>query len=62
MKYVNLKNGKTYEVVSFDAINATNAQDGQRMVVYIGEQANEIKKGVFVREYNEFMTKFVPER
>ena len=62
MEYVNLKNGKTYEVVTFNAINATNAQNGQKMVVYIGEQTNEIKKGVFVREYSEFMTKFVPKR
>jgi len=62
MEYVNLKNKKTYDVVSMEAINATNAQEGQKMVIYIGEQNNEIKKGIFVREYSEFMTKFVPKR
>ena len=63
MDYVHLKTGHIYDVVSLDTINATNAQDGQRMVAYIGEKKDGSgKKSVFVREYSEFMTKFAPKR
>lgn len=62
MKYRNLKNGKIYEVLSFDVINKTNEQDGQQMVVYIGDKDDGSgKKGIFVREINEFDRKFVKE-
>lgn len=62
MDYIHLKTGKIYDVVSLDVTNATNAQDGQRMVVYIGNLRNGSgKKGVFVREYEEFQKKFRPK-
>lgn len=49
--YKNKKTGKEYKVL-FTAINCTNAQDGQEMVVYLGEGK------IFVREINEFFEKF----
>ena len=59
MDYKNIKTGKIYDVVSEDTINATNAQDGQRMVAYIGDKMDgSQKKAVYVREYNEFHEKF----
>ena len=61
MDYINLKNGKTYDVVSTEIINATNAQDGQQMVAYIGEN-NSGKKVIYVRELKEFNEKFVLKR
>ena len=56
--YKHLKSGKLYEVISTETINATNINDGQIMVIYIGEKKDGSGKGVFVREYNEFMEKF----
>ena len=59
MDYKNIKTGKIYDVVSEDTINATNAQDGQRMVAYIGDKMDGSgKKAVYVREYDEFHEKF----
>lgn len=58
--YKNNKTGDLYEVIEF-AINATNAQDGQEMVIYKKffqkpqDLGNEQK---FVREKNEFFNKF----
>lgn len=49
----NLKNGNTYRVLETDIINHTNANDGQKMVMYIDE--NEI---IFVREQSEFFMTF----
>ena len=41
------------------AINATNAQDGQTVVIYIGERRDgSNKKTVYVRELTEFNKKF----
>jgi len=63
MDYVHLRTGNVYDVVSLDTINKTDGQDGQQMVAYIGEKKDGSgKRGIFVREYKEFMTKFVPKR
>ena len=51
--YKNNKTGDLYEVIEF-AINATNAQDGQEMVIY--KKVDKDQK--FVREKNEFFEKF----
>lgn len=56
--YRHLKSGRIYEAISLNAINATNEQDGQIMVIYIGEKKDGSGKGVFVREINQFMEKF----
>lgn len=59
MDYKHLKSGRIYDVLTLDAINATNDYDGKRMVIYIGERKDGSgKKGVFVREYDEFNEKF----
>ncbi|MDO5306092.1 MAG: hypothetical protein Q4E87_11005 [bacterium] len=52
MKYRNLKKGTVYEVLQTDVINCTNAQDGQRMVLYTNGELT------FCREENEFYQKF----
>jgi hypothetical protein len=52
LSYRNKKNQKLYTVLNLDIINCTNAVDGQRMVLYT------IDNKTFVREYDEFMTKF----
>ncbi len=62
MEYIHLKSKKIYDVVSLDVTNATNAQDGQRMVVYIGDKRDGSGKSIFVREFNEFNEKFVLKR
>ena len=59
MKYKNLKNGKIYEVVSWDVTNTTNDQDGQSMVLYIGDKKEGDGKAVYVRELREFESKFI---
>lgn len=53
--YIHNKTGNEYEVL-FDATNATNAQDGESMVVY---QNNKGQK--FARELSEFLNKFTPK-
>jgi hypothetical protein len=58
MKYKNIKNGKIYEVLSWDVTNATNEQDGQQMVLYLGQNIDG-KTKVYVRELWEFERKFV---
>jgi len=45
---------KVYKVVDV-AINATNASDGQVMIVYQNKSGD-----TFVREINEFQSKFEP--
>jgi len=57
--YKNRKNGKVYEILSFNIKNSTNLNDGQIMVLYIGELDNNTKKILCVREINEFHEKFV---
>jgi len=51
--YRNDKNKKLYVVLYTEATNATNAQDGQRMAVYMDRTGR-----VFCREYSEFVVKF----
>lgn len=50
----NKKNGKIYLVIDRDVVNATNSQDGQRMILYIDENGD-----YYVREFEEFYNKFV---
>ena len=59
LKYQNIKSGKLYTVLSFDIINATNKDDGERMVLYEGERKNSTDIAQFVRNYDEFMIKFI---
>ena len=49
----NKKNGKLYRILYYSVINATNAQDGQKMVVY-----ENMEGQIFVREQKEFYEKF----
>lgn len=53
MLYRNKKNGKLYSVIG-QAINCTNAQDGQRMVIYELPGCDF----TFVRCLYEFQEKF----
>jgi len=53
MNYKNKKNGSIYTALNYEIINATNAQDGEKMVLY-----TDNKGGLYVREYREFMMKF----
>ena len=56
MVFKNKKKGTLYKLIG-TAINCTNAQDGQIMLIYEPiEQTNEHL--VFVRERNEFYEKF----
>ena len=50
--FKHIKTGKIYNAVGC-AINATNANDGQTMVVYRNDDNN-----YFTREINEFKEKF----
>ena len=50
--YRNKKNGKLYTVTD-EAINATNAQDGQQMIAYRSSDGQ-----LYVREKAEFLAKF----
>ena len=60
MKYKNIKTGEIYSVISTDVINATNKNDGIRMVLYerIEKDDDSLTIIKFVREYNEFLEKF----
>jgi len=58
MEYLHIKSGRVYEVKFFGVINATNAQDGQEMVIYEGMKKDGSGKALFVREVNEFNDKF----
>jgi hypothetical protein len=58
MQYRHKKSGRIYEVISESIINATNDQDGQNMIMYIGEKKDGSGKGIFVRESSEFFDKF----
>lgn len=52
MTYIHKKTGKSYES-DMTVINATNAQDGQIMILYHDNSGN-----YFVREEHEFFEKF----
>jgi len=55
--YRNKKNGKMYTIHGV-MINATNANDGQVMIVYSPKQQSNL---TFCREYKEFFQKFEAE-
>lgn len=54
-KWKNKKNGKIYSIENDFIINATNAQDGQVMVLYRNDEGK-----LFVRDKAEFLLKFFP--
>jgi len=56
-KYRNKKTGKIYFLINNRIINATNANDGQIMVLYKNENGD-----LFVRERKEFLIKFEEEK
>lgn len=58
IKYRHKKSGRIYEVISMNIINATNKDDGLIMVLYEGEKKDGTGVGKFVRELNEFKSKF----
>ena len=47
------KTGNTYFVLSLEIVNATNSNDGQRMILYANSTGQ-----LFVRELEEFLCKF----
>lgn len=60
--WINNKNGKLYEVLNYNILNCTNAQDNEKMYLYqvynekvFNENNEEI---LFVRSENEFKLKF----
>lgn len=57
--YRHKKTGRIYQVADnnnlIEVINTTNAQDGQRMVMYLDPSKPNM---IFVREKNEFNKKF----
>lgn len=58
----NNKNGKLYEVLNYNILNCTNAQDGQKMYLYkvFSEEVLDSKgnERLFVRSEEEFKIKF----
>lgn len=56
--YVNRKTGNLYTVLKNNVVNATNANDGQRMVEYIAYADPIVAGKTFVREFDEFCDKF----
>jgi hypothetical protein len=54
--FVNIKTGKVYIVEWRGIINATNTNEGQRMILYTSEDTGQ----AYVREINEFNKKFMP--
>ncbi len=55
--WINNKNKREYQVIK-EAIDCTNERDGLIVVVYICKEA---KGKLFVREKEEFLTKFSPK-
>ena len=56
--YKNKKTGDLYELCpEVELINTTNAQDGQKMLMYASLDGEKI----FVREKEEFFSKFIKE-
>lgn len=56
-RYKNNKNGNMYVVIHPDITNCTNANDGQKMVLY-NKVDDRYGKEPYVRETNEFLQKF----
>ena len=54
-KFIHLKSGDTYEMIRDDVKNCTNANDKQIMVLYKRPEYPDL---IFVREKEEFYTKF----
>lgn len=54
--FINIKTGRIYSVNWRRIINATNANEGQRMILYTSEETGH----TYVREENEFNEKFRP--
>lgn len=55
-KYIHIKSGRTYQVITDKVINTTNAQDGQSMVLY-----STLDGAItYVREITEFIQEFKP--
>lgn len=55
--WINNKNRREYQVIK-EAIDCTNERDGLIVVVYICKEA---EGKLFVREKEEFLTKFSPK-
>lgn len=53
----NIKTGVLYEVVNDNVTNRTNANDGQKMILY-----KDVKGNPYVREEKEFHEKFKPAK
>lgn len=56
--YIHLKTGKPYLVMHRGIINATNAQDGQKMVLYTPYTKAHEHVAWYVRSEEEFHRKF----
>lgn len=55
----NNKTGTLYMVTAANVYNATNANDGQLLVLYIEQPKDEgHETRIFAREVNEFKSKF----
>lgn len=55
--WINNKNRREYQIIK-EAIDCTNERDGLIVVVYIYKEA---EGKLFVREKEEFLTKFSPK-
>ena len=51
------KSGRKY-LQLLKLTNATNTEDGQKMILYFGKYRDKFGWGFFVREANEFNNKF----
>lgn len=58
--YVHTKTGNKYLVIHRELVNSTNAQDGQRMVLYTAQNTDQGHGPWYVREEAEFDLKFTP--
>ena len=58
--YVHLKTGHLYLVIHRGLTNATNAQNGQKMVLYTPYTKDRDHVPWYVREESEFDAKFRP--
>lgn len=56
--YVHKKTGNLYLVIHRGLVNATNAQDGQKMVLYTPYVKDREHVPWYIREEAEFDTKF----